>query len=100
MGIGDFIGFVIAALAKKLDGVFSVHEAEAEAIFMSLFWVLDVGLNLQFVESDALTIILGAKLCHAYSEANRAAHILAVLNIPINCNVILINCVTSICSKE
>lgn len=61
MGIGavirDFEGFVMAALVKKLDGVFTAREAETKAITISLLWALDVGLNLWCVESDALTNI-------------------------------------------
>ncbi|GMN56518.1 hypothetical protein TIFTF001_025644 [Ficus carica] len=50
MGVGAVIidseGFLMAALAKKLDGAFSVCQAEAKAISVNLSWAREVGLNL------------------------------------------------------
>ncbi|PON50688.1 Ribonuclease H [Parasponia andersonii] len=108
IGVGAIIrnssGEVMAALAKWIDGCFSSKVTETKALGLSLLWAKDVGLNLQVVESDALTVVqalqtssicnseFGALLLdvfsllflfhgvcvrHVYRDANRVAHELA-----------------------
>ena len=48
---------VMAVLAKKVQGYFTPRIAETKAIGVSLTWIKDVGLNLQLLDSDALTVI-------------------------------------------
>lgn len=47
----------MAALVKKLVGLFSSKEAEAKALLESFTWARYVGLNLQIVESDTLMVV-------------------------------------------
>ena len=60
MGVAAIIrnarGEVIATLAKKLDGLFTPKNVEAKALGLSFLGAID-GLNLQPLESDALTLL-------------------------------------------
>ncbi|PON81292.1 Ribonuclease H-like domain containing protein [Trema orientale] len=108
MGVGTIIcnakGEVMAILAKKVIGTLSAETAETKALAISLLWARDIGLNLQFLESDALTVVQALKngsICysefddllldvfslfsfflsvtvkHVFREANKVAHGLA-----------------------
>ncbi|PON69334.1 Ribonuclease H-like domain containing protein [Trema orientale] len=115
VGIGAIIrnhqGEVLGALANKLDGTMSVVEAEAVALLRILKWAKDVGVPIDAIEIDALSMLtlysdrecclsqlkgllldinillssfLGVSLVHVRREANNAAHGLARFSLRIN----------------
>uniref|UniRef100_A0A803NJ60 Reverse transcriptase domain-containing protein n=1 Tax=Cannabis sativa TaxID=3483 RepID=A0A803NJ60_CANSA len=60
IGVGAVIrnceGVVIAGFSKPLIGNFASHEMEAKAIFHSLVWATQLGLQLGHVETDAVMV--------------------------------------------
>ncbi|PON56783.1 Serine/threonine protein kinase [Trema orientale] len=108
VGFGAIIrnskGEVIAALSMKIVGTLSPEMAEAKVIKVALSWTRYVGINIQFLKSDALTVVKALNdgiishsefddllldvfsllsyfpsvlIKHVYHEANAAAHKLA-----------------------
>ncbi|PON74128.1 hypothetical protein PanWU01x14_053380 [Parasponia andersonii] len=61
-------GKIMAALAKKVTFTLLAKNVETKALVISLLWARDVGLNLQLLESDALTVVQAlnnGSLCHS-----------------------------------
>ena len=60
IGVGAVIrghnGEVIAALSKPIQGCFKSDEMEAKALFHSINWVINCGLQLDIIETDALRV--------------------------------------------
>ncbi|XP_060974670.1 uncharacterized protein LOC133039749 [Cannabis sativa] len=60
IGIGavvrDYFGDVVGAYSKSLLGCYSVKEMEAMAIFHSLKWALQHGLQIDYLETDSLIV--------------------------------------------
>ncbi|POO04201.1 hypothetical protein TorRG33x02_005050, partial [Trema orientale] len=50
-------GEVMAILIKKVTGTLSAKNAKAKVLAISLVWARVVGLNLQFLESNILTVV-------------------------------------------
>lgn len=46
----------MVALSKQVKGLFSPQEMEAKAIALSLSWATDVGLPMQTIQTNALTV--------------------------------------------
>ncbi|PON79569.1 Afadin/alpha-actinin-binding [Trema orientale] len=72
VGVGALIlnanGEVMTTLAKKVTGTLSAKIVKVKAPTISLLWTRDVGLNLQFLESDALIVVQALKngsICHS-----------------------------------
>ncbi|PON59802.1 hypothetical protein PanWU01x14_156970 [Parasponia andersonii] len=76
--IGNANGEVMAELANKVTSILSAKSAEAKALAISLLWARDVGLYLQCLELDTLTVIQTLNnVKHVFREANKTAHGLA-----------------------
>ncbi|XP_060959406.1 uncharacterized protein LOC133030622 [Cannabis sativa] len=62
LGIGvvirDYLGNVVAALSKPVQGCFRSDEMEAKALFHSLNWVVQMPLSISHIETDALRVSL------------------------------------------
>lgn len=60
IGIGavvrNYKGEVVAALSKPIQGCFKSDEMEAKALFHSLNWAINQGLQLDIIETDALRV--------------------------------------------
>uniref|UniRef100_A0A803QJN9 Reverse transcriptase domain-containing protein n=1 Tax=Cannabis sativa TaxID=3483 RepID=A0A803QJN9_CANSA len=73
IGIGavvrDSFGVIVAALSKPIQGCFKPEEMEAVALAHSLKWAANLGLSINFIETDSLLVVQDLKIAHMCNSA-------------------------------
>ncbi|XP_060959196.1 uncharacterized protein LOC133030463 [Cannabis sativa] len=67
--VRDSFGVIVAALSKPIQGCFKPEEMEAVALAHSLKWVVNLGLSINFIETDSLLVVQGLKIAHMCNSA-------------------------------